>query len=63
MLASRVYCAMKGRKRETVERHMLPTNLSESTVVTAALDWLAGFGGVVARGRDISPDGPAPEHP
>ena len=54
---------MKGSNRETVERGMLPANLPESTVVTAALDWHAGFGWVVARGPDISPDGLALKRP
>ena len=54
---------MTDRKRKTVERDMLLNNLSESTVVIAALDWLARFGWVVACGQDISPNDPTPERP
>ena len=41
-----------------VERDMLLIHLSESTVVTAALDWLERFGWVVARGQYIFPNDP-----
>ena len=46
-----------------MERDILLTNLSESTIVVAALDWLKGFGWVVASGQDFSPDGFMPECP
>lgn len=54
---------MKGTNRETIERDMLLINLSETTVITGTLDWLVGFGCVVAHGQDISRNGPTPEPP